>query len=208
LKAVAKKGIFFVNLNYRLGLLGFLAHPELSKESSSKTSGNYGLLDCIAAFRWIHNNIAAFGGAPNRVTIAGQSAGGMAVHDLIASPLAKGIFHRGVVESGGSSIGGGGITIRAQTLADAEGSGQNFGEAKGAPMLKDLRAMSWLKLIEPLPSADGGRGASGLMYSPIVDKYVLLFRLAFSEIRVQVSGGAFSLTGPCILSAAGKFCRL
>jgi hypothetical protein len=127
---------------------------------------------------------------------------------LLNPDSVEGCRQKGVVESGGSSIGGGGITIRAQTLADAEDSGQKFGEAKGAPMLKDLRAMSWLKLIEPLPSADGGRGASGLMYSPIVDKYVLLFRLAFSEIRVQVSGGAFSLTGPCILSAAGKFCRL
>ena len=92
-EGLAKKGLVVVTFNYRVGVLGFLAHPELSKESGHQVSGNYGLLDQIAALRWVRQNIARFGGDANRVTIAGQSAGGMSVHDLTASPLAKVCFN-------------------------------------------------------------------------------------------------------------------
>ena len=161
-EGLATKGLVVVTMNYRVGVLGFLVHPELSKESSAKVSGNYGLLDQIAALQWVRDNIAAFGGDPNRVTIAGQSAGGMSVHSLIASPLAKGLFHRAIVQSGGSSVGGGGITLGARTLADLEAAGQQFAEAKGAKSLAELRAMTWQKLVEPLPPAAqaAGRGAA------------------------------------------------
>ena len=98
---MAKKGVIFVSLNYRVGVFGFMAHPELSKESGKNASGNYGFLDQMAALRWIQQNIAAFGGNPNNVTIAGQSAGSFSVNALVASPLAKGLFHKAIAESGG-----------------------------------------------------------------------------------------------------------
>ena len=131
-EGLAKKGVVVVTANYRVGVLGFLAHPELSKESAASVSGNYGLLDQMAALKWVQDNIAAFGGDPERVTIAGQSAGGMSVHYLIASPLAKGLFHRAIVQSGGSTVSGGGITVGGRVLADAEAEGLKFAESKGA----------------------------------------------------------------------------
>ena len=99
-QAFARKGIVLVTINYRLGVFGFLAHPELTKESAVKASGNYGLLDQVAALRWVKDNIAAFGGDPGNVTIFGESAGSFAVSALMASPLAKGLFHKAIGESG------------------------------------------------------------------------------------------------------------
>src|SRR5262249_2194659 len=99
-EALARKGVVLVTMNYRLGVLGYMAHPELTKESEHHSSGNYGLLDQIAALEWGRKNIAAFGGDPNRVTIFGESAGSWSVNYLMASPLAKGLFHRAIGESG------------------------------------------------------------------------------------------------------------
>src|SRR5262249_43692508 len=98
---LAEKGVVLVSVAYRLGVFGFLAHPELDRESG-KGSGNYGLHDLIAGLQWVKANIAKFGGDPGRVTIFGESAGGMAVSMLAASPAAKGLFHRAISESGGS----------------------------------------------------------------------------------------------------------
>ena len=103
-EAMAKKGIVFVIFNYRVGIFGFLAHPDLTKESPQKVSGNYGFLDQIAALRWVRNNIAVFGGDPDNVTIDGQSAGAGAVNCLIASPLAKGLFQKAIAQSGADFI--------------------------------------------------------------------------------------------------------
>ncbi len=176
-EGLAKKGIVVVTANYRVGVLGFFVHPELTKESPHRASGNYGLLDQVAALRWVRDNIAAFGGDPNRVTIAGQSAGGMSVHSLIASPLAKGLFHRAIVQSGGSSVGGGTINLRSQSLADVEANGVKFAQAKGAASLAELRAMTWQKIVEPLPApapaAGGAPAAPALRFSTIVDGYML-----------------------------------
>jgi para-nitrobenzyl esterase len=173
-EGLARKGLVVVTANYRIGVLGFLAHPELSKESDSKVSGNYGLLDQIAALRWVQKNIAAFGGDPHRVTIAGQSAGGMSVHSLIASPLAKGLFHRAIVQSGGSSVGGGGIALGVRTLADAEADGLKFAALKGTNSLAELRDMSWQKLTETAPTMEAGKdGSFFIRFSPIVDGYLL-----------------------------------
>ena len=122
-EGLAKKGLVVVTINYRLGVLGLMAHPELSQESGHHVSGNYGLLDQIAALRWVHENIGRFGGDVSRVTIAGQSAGAMSVHDLTASPLAKGLFQRAIAESGGSSIGGVGLANNTGALAAAEANG-------------------------------------------------------------------------------------
>src|SRR5690606_20525957 len=96
---LAEEGTVVVSLNYRLGVLGFLAHPELSAESAQDISGNYGFLDQIEALRWIERNIAAFGGDPDNVTIAGESAGALSVMYLTAAPSARGLFHRAIAQS-------------------------------------------------------------------------------------------------------------
>jgi para-nitrobenzyl esterase len=165
-EGLAKKGLVVVTINYRVGVFGFLAYPELTRESAHQSSGNYALLDQIAALQWIQANIAQFGGDPGNVTIDGQSAGGAAVHDLTASPLAHGLFHRAIVQSGGSTVGKGGMSNSPQPLASAESDGAKFAEAKGAHSLAELRAMSWQKLIEPITG-------SAPRFAPIVDGYVL-----------------------------------
>ncbi|MFN7928471.1 MAG: carboxylesterase family protein [Blastocatellia bacterium] len=142
--ALAKKGVVLVTINYRLGPLGFLAHPELTAESPQHSSGNYGLLDQLAALKWVQKNIAAFGGDPTRVTIFGESAGSFSVNALVASPLAKGLFVRAIGQSGASFI-----TRLPQTrLNDAEKSGAAFVKAAGADSIKAMRAMTAEKLIE------------------------------------------------------------
>ncbi len=167
-ESLAKKGLVVVTFNYRVGVLGFMAHPELTKESGHASSGNYGLLDQIAALQWVQRNIAKFGGDAHRVTIDGQSAGGSSVHDLTASPLARGLFQRAIVESGGSSVGKGGVSNGPEALAAAESKGEKFAEAKGAHSLAELRTLSWQKIMEAVPAAQGG-----FRFAPIVDGYVL-----------------------------------
>lgn len=162
-EGLAKKGLVMVTINYRVGVLGFLALPELTRESDHRASGNYGLLDQIAALEWVRGNIARFGGDPSRVTVAGQSAGGMSVHDLTASPLAKGLFQRAIVESGGSNIDKAGIP-GPRALAQAEADGQKFAESKEAKSVEELRAMSWQKLTKSGP---------GLRFAPVIDGYLL-----------------------------------
>jgi len=163
-EGLAKKGIVVVTVNYRLGVFGFFTHPELSAESDVHASGNYALLDLIAALRWVHDNIAGFGGDPNRVTIGGQSAGASNTHSLTASPLAKGLFHGAIAESG-SSVGGLGL-MSARTLADQEQTGMRFAEAKGTHSLAELRRLSWKELTAPAPGAQARFGV-------VVDGYVL-----------------------------------
>src|SRR5262249_20453722 len=97
---LAKKGVVVVSFNYRLNIFGFFAHPELAKESSKGATGNYGLLDQVAALQWVQKNIAQFGGDPKNITIFGESAGSMSVSGLMASPLSKNLFHRAIGESG------------------------------------------------------------------------------------------------------------
>ena len=166
---LAKRGVVLVSLAYRVGVLGFFSHPELSAESPSHTSGNYGLLDMIAGLQWISRNIAAFGGDPRRVTIFGESAGGIAVSMLCASPLAKGLFHGAISQSGGSF----GPTNKnpqpgenMRVLADAEASGVEFSKVAGAASIKELRALPPDKLLE------ARRGQRGMAW-PIVDGYVI-----------------------------------
>jgi len=148
-EGLASKGLVVVTFNYRVGVLGFLNHPELSKEAPYHASGNYGLLDQIAAVKWVHDNIAGFGGDPTRVTVAGQSAGGQGVHNLTASPLASGLFQRAIIESAGGG---------SRPLADGEADGLRFAEAKGAASIAALRAKTWEELVAPLPAPAGGRG--------------------------------------------------
>ena len=161
-EGLAAKGVVMVTVNYRLGLFGFFSHPELTRESRHESSGNYALLDQIAALKWIRGNIAAFGGDPARVTVAGQSAGASDIALLTYSPLAKGLFQRAILESGGVSAGGfrGGRPLAAQ-----EADGVKFAELKGAHSLTDLRAMSSKDLTAP---------AQGLpRFGPVTDGYVI-----------------------------------
>jgi para-nitrobenzyl esterase len=119
--SLAARGVVVVTINYRTGPLGFLVHPALSAESPHKVSGNYGLLDQIAALAWVQRNIAAFGGDPTAVTIFGQSAGAISVADLMRSPLAKGLFARAIAQSGpgllGRNVLGGGLTLQEREQA-------------------------------------------------------------------------------------------
>lgn len=108
-EALATKGLVVVTVNYRVGVFGFLAHPELAAESPRAASGNYGLLDQVEALRWIQQNAAAFGGDPGNVTIAGQSAGAMSVYMLTASPRTRGLFHRAIVQSGPGALASFGV---------------------------------------------------------------------------------------------------
>ena len=143
---LAKKGVVVVTINYRLGIFGFLAHPELTKESDVRSSGNYGLLDMVAALQWVQKNIAAFGGDPKRVTIFGESAGSSAVNFLVASPLARGLFHRVIGESG-ANFG------RRSTLADMEQIGSRLGTLAA---LRAKSAEELLKADAPVrPTVDG-----------------------------------------------------
>jgi para-nitrobenzyl esterase len=134
---MAKKGVIFVSINYRVGVFGFMAHPELSKESGYNASGNYGFLDQIAALKWVQKNIAAFGGDPNNVTIAGQSAGAFSVTALIASPLAKGLFHKAIPQSGGLLS-----NMLNQNLAKAEEQGLIFMKKANTNSFAELRKKS------------------------------------------------------------------
>ncbi|MFI0430980.1 carboxylesterase/lipase family protein [Mariniflexile sp. HMF6888] len=163
-KNLAKKGVILVSIAYRVGQLGFMAHPELSAENPENTSGNYGLLDMIAGLQWVKDNIAAFGGDPNKVTIFGESAGGIAVSMLSASPLAKGLFNGAISESGGSFGPPRPTTYPGEnmkTLKVAENEGLAYMESAGVSSIAELRAIE----AEKLP---GGRGW------PIIDGHVIL----------------------------------
>jgi para-nitrobenzyl esterase len=157
-EALARKGIVFVSINYRVGIFGFFAHPELSSETGTGTSGNYGLLDQIAALQWVKNNIINFGGDPSNVTIAGQSAGSMSVNCLVASPLAKGLFRKAIAESGASVVGG-----RNASLKLAEEDGLKVQQKLGAASVSDMRNLPAESLQK---TAQGVRGV-------IIDGYVL-----------------------------------
>jgi para-nitrobenzyl esterase len=142
-ESMATKGIVAVTLNYRLGVFGFMAHPELTKESPHNASGNYGVLDQAAALKWVQQNIAAFGGDPKRVTIAGESAGSVSVSAQMASPLSKNLIAGAIGESG-SLLG----TLPAAPLEKGEQTGVEFAKSVGANSLGELRTMPADKLLE------------------------------------------------------------
>ena len=138
--ALARKGAVVVTMNYRLGPYGFFVHPALTADSPHKASGNYGLMDMLASLRWVQSNIAAFGGDPSNVTVFGQSAGAMAIASLVASPEAKGLFHRAISQSGAWM--GLGPSPGMRTRAQAEEVGLKAANDAGVTTLEQLRAMS------------------------------------------------------------------
>ncbi|MFD1558235.1 carboxylesterase/lipase family protein [Paraburkholderia silviterrae] len=174
--AWARDGAVFVTLNYRLGKLGFLAHPQLSAESDEGISGNYGLLDQIAALQWVRDNIAEFGGDPECVTIFGISAGSSSVSLLMASPRARGLFHRAIAESGGSFgtvAENSGVADRWQTLAAATKSGKAWADSIASGAQKDIRTFD----VDTIRAASGvdGTNMQGIFDAaqPVVDGSVL-----------------------------------
>ncbi len=174
---LAKKGVVLVSIAYRVGQMGFFVHPELSAENPHRVSGNYGLLDMIAGLQWIRKNIDAFGGDSKKVTIFGESAGGIAVSMLCASPLAKGLFDGAISQSGGSFGPPRPNTMPGENLkrlADAERSGADLAKSLGAASIADLRKLPPDKLT-PSGGRGGGRGpgGGGGMAWPIIDGYVI-----------------------------------
>ncbi len=157
-ESMATKGIVAVTLSYRLGVFGFMAHPELTAESPHKASGNYAFHDQLAAVKWVQQNIAAFGGDPRRVTIAGESAGSVSVSAQMATPLAKGMIAGAIGESG-SILG----ALPATPLSDGEQNGVKFGAAIDRKTLAELRAMPAAELLEATAKPGLPR------FSPVVD---------------------------------------
>lgn len=202
--AMARRGVVFVTFNYRLGRLGFFAHPALSDENDGP-HGNYGVMDQIAALKWVKANIEAFGGDPDGVTVVGESAGGMSVLNLMVSPAARGLFHRAVVMSGGgrtiSGFGGRHISENRNGLASAEEIGVNFARAigidgEGKAALDELRALPAKEILGDLnirtlfvqnplsPQFSGG---------PFVDGEIMT-----GEVEDQI-GGEDAFNGPLII---------
>jgi para-nitrobenzyl esterase len=176
---LARKGVVVVTIAYRLGPFGFLAHPELTAESPRHSSGNYGFEDQIAALAWVKRNIAAFGGDPGRVTIAGQSAGGASVSILMASPLAGGLFQRAIAESGGMFEP---IKLApGYQLAKAESDGVAYAASVGARSLADLRVLPAATLL-------GGKVDS--ITHPVIEPYVLPASPYDVFVRGDQNGGA------------------
>ncbi len=149
---LAAKGAVVVTINYRLGSFGFFAHPALSEESPNNVSGNYAMLDAIAALEWVSDNIAAFGGDPDNVTAFGESAGGMAVSSLLASPLSRGLFHRAIVQSRAENPALGFTSMKQATLAEAEAAGKKQMASFGASTLAELRTASSQDIFEHFPA--------------------------------------------------------
>jgi para-nitrobenzyl esterase len=142
--ALAKKGVLLVTINYRLGIFGYFAHPELSAESPQDASGNYGTTDQIAALKWIRDNIQAFGGDAGNITIFGESAGSFSVNHLMASPLAKNLFHRAIGQSG-SALGPMNLSNKGKNSGESQG--MHFASTVGANSLRELRDMPATELL-------------------------------------------------------------
>jgi para-nitrobenzyl esterase len=166
--ALSRRGVILVSVSYRLGILGFFGNPALTAESPHHTSGNYGLFDQLAALKWVHDNIAKFGGDPGNVTLFGQSAGGIDTGFMAASPLSKGLIHRSIQESGSP-------VHPIDTLAQTEEASVKFAEALKAP----AGAAAALKFLRAMPGADVQKAAATLLRGqttlqwPIIDGYLL-----------------------------------
>lgn len=169
--AYCKRGVILVTINYRLGPLGFLAHPWLTEESSKLggpgVSGNYGSLDQIAALQWIRENIEAFGGDPENITVFGQSAGGESTHTLITSPLTKGMISKAIIQSGL------GLT-KDRTLADAERDGMEFAALAGVHSLEEMRNLTTEQVFAAAgPLIGRGFATDSMTFAPNIDGWLL-----------------------------------
>ncbi|MGW2822666.1 carboxylesterase/lipase family protein [Streptomyces sp. NPDC001443] len=177
---LARQGLVVVTFNYRLGAFGFLATAELSEESGHGSSGNYGLLDCVAALRWVRDNIARFGGDPAKVTVAGQSAGAGMVNFLAISPLAEGLFHRAIAQSHARYARDPELRYLSTSYRlppAAEAAGERYTRAHGAQSVRELRSLHWRKLVDghhPLDTAvETGGPAGPPLFRPVVDGWAI-----------------------------------
>jgi para-nitrobenzyl esterase len=161
---LAMKGVVVVSFNYRLGVFGFLSHPDLTKESGRHASGNYGLLDQVAALEWVRKNIAAFGGDPHKVTIFGESAGSFSVSALMASPLSQGLFQRAIGESGSFLATSG---LQTKTLPQSEDLGRKLAESVGAASIEALRAKPADEILQAATKM------GGFAFGPNIDGHFL-----------------------------------
>ena len=176
--AYARRGVILVTINYRLGILGFLAHPWLSAENGKGISGNYGILDQLAALKWVRENISAFGGDPDNITVFGQSAGAMSTQTLCSSPLAKGMIAKAIMQSGGSY--GQGLHYDL-SLEDAMRTGQEILEMMDIKSVEQLRAASvqelkgglWKYILKKLDELNGDYSKMKLPMAPVIDGYLL-----------------------------------
>ncbi len=162
----ARNGVILVTINYRVGALGFFAHPDLAAENPEWISGNYGIYDQIAALTWCRQNIASFGGDPDNITAAGQSAGCMSVQILISSPLTKGMIRRAILQSGGGLNG----LNRDFSQATREAVSKKLMEALGASTIEEMRAIPGEKIAEVQYTI---RAEDGLCWTPVVDGVLL-----------------------------------
>jgi len=168
-EAFAKKGIIVVEPNYRLGVFGFLSHPELTAESGHRSSGNYGLLDQVAALAWVVKNIAAFGGDPHNITVGGESAGSLSVSALMASPLSRHLFQKAIGESGAFFPASPTAGMQLHPVSVTEQTGLKFAEAVGAKSLAELRD----KPADELLQAAAVKFGNGFAFGPNADGYYL-----------------------------------
>lgn len=165
----ARSGVVFVSINYRVGVFGFMADPQLARENPHGSTGNYGMLDQIEALKWVHRNIGAFHGDPSRVTVFGQSAGAMSVQSLLCSPLARGLISQAIMQS---AAGYGNGLCRTRTMEQACRTGKMIMDLCGAKDIEELRKVPQEKLVEILPALYSR--VSGLAFGPVADQYVLL----------------------------------
>lgn len=185
---LVESDVILVTVNFRLGILGYYANPELSKESLNNSSGNYGLLDQIQSLKWIRENISQFGGDPNNITVFGQSAGGEVVVELMSSPLAKGLFHKGIIQSG---------MITSQLLnrsdlyvskSEAEQNGLNFMYKLGAKNISELRKMDINELITRTYAPENSHTYSYPFLQTNIDGWVLKHRTIDGLLSGEIEG--------------------
>ncbi len=174
---LARRGVVVVTINYRLGPFGFFAHPLLSEESGRGVSGNYGLLDQIAALQWVQKNIRTFGGDPARITVFGESAGGQDICCLMASPLAKGLFHRAIAESGHAFGPMRNLRETRYNQESMEKQGERIARGLGCAGEPDppaaMRRLSAEKIMEIAKPTLGTGGEEGYRFNPVVDGWVI-----------------------------------
>ncbi|MEM7371899.1 MAG: carboxylesterase family protein [Bacteroidota bacterium] len=191
-KNLAKKGLVYVSINYRLNAFGFLAHPELSDESPDKVSGNYGIMDQIMALEWVQENIQAFGGDPDNVTIAGESAGGWSVTLLTACKKATGLFHKAIAQSGVYLWPGPHLKVAHHTYLSGEEEGRQFMQQLGAKTLEDMRALPTEDIVSLFFSSDNVLSSEPMVDGHIFQEDIVAIYAQSRHNKVDIITGANS----------------